>query len=97
MSDMLKTPSPLGLRAELEEMVCRDLLGPAGGPEEEVAERNVRGRYIVGLLAPRGRSVLPEEEDDASPTATSEGTSTTLSSSSWCRRDELDVPRPTPM
>ena len=52
------------LRAELEEMVRRDLLGPAGGPHEEVDERNVRGRYIVGLLAPRGQSILPDEQDD---------------------------------
>ena len=52
------------LRAELEEMVRRDLLGPAGGPHEELDERNVRGRYIVGLLAPRGQSILPDEQDD---------------------------------
>ena len=31
MPDTLKTPSPLELCAELEEMVRRDLLGPAGG------------------------------------------------------------------
>lgn len=36
-------PSPLELRAQLEAMVRRDLLGPAGGPEEEVDERAVRG------------------------------------------------------
>jgi ribosomal protein L24E len=64
MSDALKMPSPIELRAELEEMVRKDLLGPAGGPYEEVDERNVRGRYIVGLLAPRGQSVLPDELDD---------------------------------
>ena len=32
----------------------RDLLGPAGGPDEEVDERAVRERCILGLLAPRG-------------------------------------------
>jgi hypothetical protein len=66
MTEPLKTgiPSPLQLRAELEEMVRRDLLGPAGGPHEEVDDLNVRGRYIVGLLAPRGQSILPEEQDD---------------------------------
>ena len=57
-------PSPIQLRAELESMVRRDLLGPAGGPEEEVDERNVRGRYILGLLAPRGQSILPDDQDD---------------------------------
>jgi hypothetical protein len=60
----LETPSPLELRARLEEMVRRDLLGPAGGPEEEVNERNVRGRYIIGLLAPKGQSLLPDEQDE---------------------------------
>ncbi len=60
----LETPSPLQLRAELHDMVRRDLLGPAGGSEEEVNERNVRGRYIVGLLAPRGQSILPDEQDE---------------------------------
>lgn len=64
MPGTLKAPSPMELRAELEEMVRRDLLGPAGGPDEEVDERNVRGRYIVGLLAPRGQSILPDEQDD---------------------------------
>ncbi len=45
-------------------MVRRDLLGPAGGPEEEVDERAVRGRYILGLLAPRGQTILPDDQDD---------------------------------
>ena len=31
-------PSPLQLRDQLEAMVRRDLLDPAGGPEEEVDE-----------------------------------------------------------
>lgn len=61
MHDALTIPSAIELRAELEKMVRRDLLGPAGGPEEELAETNVRGRYILGLLAPRGQSLLPDE------------------------------------
>jgi hypothetical protein len=56
MSDVLKAPSPLELRAELEEMVRKDLLDPAGSPDEEGEERNVRGCYIVGLLAHTGRA-----------------------------------------
>lgn len=64
MPDTLKTPSPLQLRTELQDMVCKDLLGPATGPYEEVDEPNVHGRYIVGLLAPRGQSILPDEQDD---------------------------------
>ena len=49
------TPSPTQIRAELEQMVFADLLGPAGGPDEEVAERTVRDRYLVGVLVPRRR------------------------------------------
>jgi hypothetical protein len=52
----------------LEEMVVGDLLVPAGGPEEELTERNVRDRYLVGVLAPRPQPqpvpAKPEEEDD---------------------------------
>jgi len=59
----LKTPSPLQLRAELDRLMRQDLLGPAGGEREEIAEANVRGRYIVGLLAPKGQSILPDDEE----------------------------------
>ncbi len=45
-------PSPYQLRAELEAMVLGDLLGPAEGPNEELTERTVRDRYLVGVLAP---------------------------------------------
>lgn len=52
-------------------MVFGDLLGPAGGPEEELTERNVRDRYLVGVLAPRSQSqpvpAKPEEEDEETP------------------------------
>lgn len=61
---MGELPGSLGLRAELEAMVRRDLLGPAAGPDEEVDERYVRSRYILGLLAPRGQTILPEDQDD---------------------------------
>ena len=66
MTSILKSeiPSALDLRAKLEEMVRRDLLGPAGGPEEMIEERYVRDRYIVGRLAPRGQSLLPDEQDE---------------------------------
>ena len=53
MTELLKPKlSDMQLRAKLEEMVLHDLLGPAAGPEEEVAERNVHDRYLVGILAP---------------------------------------------
>ena len=65
MSDnTLKVPSPHQLRVQLYEIVRKDLLGPAGGPYEEVDEPNVRGRYIVSMLAPKGQSLLPDEQDE---------------------------------
>ena len=43
-------PSPSAIRDELERLVLLDLLGPAGGPEEEVEDSSVRDRYLVGAL-----------------------------------------------
>lgn len=60
---LLSTRTPVEIRAALEEKVLRDLLGPAEGPEEEVAENKVSDRYLVGTLAPQGQ-VLPAEEQD---------------------------------
>ena len=57
MSTILQSiPSPMKIREELEQMVVNDLLGPAGGPDEELVERNVRDRYLVGVLAPRRKA-----------------------------------------
>jgi len=63
MSQLESQKTPLELRTELHKMVIQDLLGPAGGEDEIVDEQNVRSRYVVGLLAPKGQSVLPDEED----------------------------------
>lgn len=54
MNNPISTPIPsqYQLRAELEAMVLRDLLGPAGSESEELTERTVRDRYLVGVLAP---------------------------------------------
>ena len=60
----LNTLTALQLRQELHRMIAADLLGPAGGPDEELDEDSVRSRYIVGLLAPRGQSALPDEQDE---------------------------------
>jgi hypothetical protein len=54
----------MDLRDQLEDLTIRQLLGPWDGPEEIVDERSVRGRYLVGMLAPRGSSGIPEETDD---------------------------------
>ncbi len=56
-------PNPSQLREQLQEKVILELLGPAGGPEEIVAERYVRDRYLVGKLGPKGQSPLPEVDD----------------------------------
>jgi hypothetical protein len=53
MSFLQGIPSSTKIREELERMVVRDLLGPVGGPEEEVDEPSVRDRYLVGMLAPK--------------------------------------------
>lgn len=65
--------APLDLRDRLQKMVVADLLGPAGGPEEEIEERNVRGRYVLGLLAPKGQTIIPEEQDDLAEGGADEG------------------------
>ena len=63
-SPILKTPSHSEIRDMLEDLVVHDLLGPAGGPEEEVIEDRVRERYLVGMLAPRRVSVEGTEIDE---------------------------------
>jgi len=59
-------PTPAALRDQLAEMVIKDLLGPAAGPEEELHhyEDHVFKRYLVGMLAPEGSEVAGEELDD---------------------------------
>jgi hypothetical protein len=54
MSQLENIKTPLDLRTELHKMVVADLLGPAGGKDETVDEQNVRSRYMVGLLVPKG-------------------------------------------
>jgi len=64
MADLLKVPSPFEIRDELHQLVLNDLLGPAGGPNEEVDEQAVRERYLVGMLAPRRISTEPNQQDE---------------------------------
>src|SRR5271157_2786487 len=65
MTSLLQSiPSPTKIREELEGMVLKDLLGPIGGPEEEIDEPSVRDRYLVGLLAPKRQELSPEEFDE---------------------------------
>jgi hypothetical protein len=62
----LATKTPSELRAELTDMVIRDLLGPAGGPDEELNqyEDHAYQRYLVGMLAPKDKEVEAEELDE---------------------------------
>ena len=65
MSSVLHpTPSPMQLRDELERLVLSELLGPAGNPDEELNERSVRDRYLVGTLAPAKQRSTPERPDN---------------------------------
>src|SRR5438132_1154190 len=65
MTNILQSiPSPMRIRDELEQMVLADLLGPVGGPEEEIDEPSVRDRYLVGMLAPKRQELSPEEFDE---------------------------------
>lgn len=70
--------STAALRKEFEDLIRRDLLGPAGGEQEIVTEQSVRNRYLLGMLAPLKR--IEEEEEpldelaDGSADSVEEGT-----------------------
>jgi hypothetical protein len=53
----LEDIAPIGNQAYIRELlqlaVMDDLLGPAGGPHEQIVDMSVRDRYLVGKLAPR--------------------------------------------
>ena len=61
---VLQGKSPAALRDELEQLVINDLLGPAGGPFEEVDEAQIQERYLVGKLAPRDLAVPQAQSDE---------------------------------
>ncbi len=63
-AEVLAVPTASTMREELEEMVLRDLLGPAGGPDEELEDDRVLERYLVGMLAPNTLQTMPEEQDE---------------------------------
>lgn len=71
-SSALATATPSAIRDELTEMVIRDLLGPAGGQDEELNqyEDHAYQRYLVGMLAPKGSEIPGGELDEL---ATGEG------------------------
>ena len=61
--EILSTLDERDIREELEKRMTLDLLGPAGGPEEEITEARVSDRYLVGGLAPNGETLAAEEMD----------------------------------
>src|SRR5439155_23864809 len=71
----LSMTTPHTIRDELTRMVARDLLGPAGGEEEELDQRedHVFQRYLVGMLAPKA-SELPGQQMDELATEEDEET-----------------------
>ena len=54
--------TPFALRESLIDLMRKDLLGPANGPEEELDAQEVRltDRYLVGALAPGGKIPFTE-------------------------------------
>ncbi len=65
VNNAISVPTAHAIRDELTEMVVKDLLGPAGGLDEELDQREdrVSGRYLIGLLAPKSTPVEAEEQD----------------------------------
>lgn len=63
----LQVATPHAIREELERLILNDLLGPVGGPVEELDTAKVRDRYLVGMLAPAGSGGEPEIADDEMP------------------------------
>src|SRR5690606_35153352 len=94
---LTKPPNAAEIRAELEAMVVGDLLGPSGGESEELTERTVRDRYIVGVLAPSRAAAASEtaseeeyEETPLMPDELAEGGSDTVDDGTT----DKDVPVP---
>ena len=61
---ILEIPSYYQIREKLEKAILDDLLGPAGGDYEEIDEMRVSDRYLVGLIAPSDRHIVPEELEE---------------------------------
>jgi hypothetical protein len=62
----LPIATPHSIRDELTQMVVRDLLGPAGGEDEELDQRedHVYQRYLIGMLAPKASELAAEQMDE---------------------------------
>ena len=59
-------PTPAALRAELEDLIVRDLLGPIGGEDERIpGTERVSDWYALGMLAPRDTVGTDPERDNS--------------------------------
>jgi hypothetical protein len=63
-ASVLNPTTPFQIRQELEGLILHELLGPAGGADEEVNERHVYERYLVGMLAPLNSTYEAPGGDD---------------------------------
>jgi hypothetical protein len=61
--ERLAAPPTAAIRDEVLALIAGELLGPAGGPEEEIEEPRVLERYVLGTLAPRHVPVKPGHVD----------------------------------
>src|SRR4051794_30771180 len=61
---VLAPPVPAEVRARLESMLVANILGPEGGPNEELpANASIREYYLVGMLAPQQTTAEAGEFD----------------------------------
>jgi len=60
----LEKTTPFQIRQKLEEAILKELRGPAGDEDEEVNERHIYERYLVGMLAPLNNSYEAPGGDD---------------------------------
>ena len=67
------TPSDDDLRELLHDAVVKDLLGPAGGPDEEILGTSVRDRYLVGKLAPKESPIDQADTGDLAESGSDSG------------------------
>jgi len=64
---VLATPPAAQIRAELERLFVKNVLGPEGGEEEELDIKTVRSvsdYYLVGMLAPMHRLIELDDKDE---------------------------------
>jgi hypothetical protein len=75
-------PAPDTIRNELTKMVINDWLGPAGGLEEELDQRedHVYQRYLIGMLAPKALEIAGEEMDELATDESEDGEEGTVES-----------------